>query len=125
MLVLFAICVTLLFPLVAAFKDKKKLLRLISSADVDVHISAYLVHDLSCGLGVPELSSEIYIAADFYTQLLGSLNSLKACLCQLIAQCGSYAGYVEPVSAREYLLPVEFSCLSLCYGRTCPVIYYL
>ena len=28
-LVLFAICVTLLFPLVAAFKDKKKLLRLI------------------------------------------------------------------------------------------------
>ena len=28
-LVLFAICVTLLFPLVAAFKDKKKLLRLV------------------------------------------------------------------------------------------------
>ena len=28
-LVLFAICVTLLFPLIAAFKDKKKLLRLI------------------------------------------------------------------------------------------------
>ena len=28
-LVLFAICVTLLFPLIAAFKDKKKLLRLV------------------------------------------------------------------------------------------------